>query len=387
MAAPTIEDSAGSDSAGSDSDAAADTPRRIAVHGDLTMASIGTIIAPLRAIAPKGRDLTIDLAGIGAFDTAGAWIIHRLTADWTAAGVPARVENASDQAQRLIEVVAANDVAITRRAPSGSIIIDRLSRIGGALVTAADNIGAFLSFLGQTLLVMFGTIIGRRTLRWNAFIHQSEAIGVSALGIVGLLLFLVGMVVAQQGAVQLRQFGAEVFVVNLVGRSLARELGVLLTAIMVAGRSASAFAAQIGSMKLNQEVDALAVIGLSPIEVLVIPRVAAMALMLTLLAFYGICMAILGGGLFAWVSLDIPPAVFFGRIQEVTPLSDLVIGLVKAPVFGIVIAMMGCFQGLQVTGNAESVGERTTRAVVESIFAVIVLDAFFAVFFSALGFN
>ena len=382
MAAPTIEDSAGSDS-----DAAADTPRRIAVHGDLTMASIGTIIAPLRAIAPRGRDLTIDLGGIGAFDTAGAWIVHRLTADWTAAGVPARVENAGDQAQRLIEVVAANDVAITRRSPRGSIIIDRLSRIGGALVAAADNIGAFLSFLGQTMLVMFGTIIGRRTLRWNAFIHQSEAIGVSALGIVGLLLFLVGMVVAQQGAVQLRQFGAEVFVVNLVGRSLARELGVLLTAIMVAGRSASAFAAQIGSMKLNQEVDALAVIGLSPIEVLVIPRVAAMALMLTLLAFYGICMAILGGGLFAWVSLDIPPAAFFGRIQEVTPLSDLVIGLVKAPVFGIVIAMMGCFQGLQVTGNAESVGERTTRAVVESIFAVIVLDAFFAVFFSALGFN
>ena len=382
MATPTIEDSAGSDS-----DAAADTPRRIAVHGDLTMASIGTIIAPLRAIAPRGRDLTIDLGGIGAFDTAGAWIVHRLTADWTAAGVPARVENAGDQAQRLIEVVAANDVAITRRSPRGSIIIDRLSRIGGALVAAADNIGAFLSFLGQTMLVMFGTIIGRRTLRWNAFIHQSEAIGVSALGIVGLLLFLVGMVVAQQGAVQLRQFGAEVFVVNLVGRSLARELGVLLTAIMVAGRSASAFAAQIGSMKLNQEVDALAVIGLSPIEVLVIPRVAAMALMLTLLAFYGICMAILGGGLFAWVSLDIPPAAFFGRIQEVTPLSDLVIGLVKAPVFGIVIAMMGCFQGLQVTGNAESVGERTTRAVVESIFAVIVLDAFFAVFFSALGFN
>jgi phospholipid/cholesterol/gamma-HCH transport system permease protein len=137
----------------------------------------------------------------------------------------------------------------------------------------------------------------------------------------------------------------------------------------------------------NQEVDALATIGLSPIEVLVNPRVAAMALMMTLLGFYGIVMAILGGGLFAWGSLGIPPASFFGRIHEVTPLSDLVIGIVKAPFFGLVIAMMGCFQGLQVTGNAESVGERTTRAVVESIFAVIVLDAFFAVFFSALGYN
>ena len=382
MTSPTIEDSAQGGEAGNDAAA-----RCIALRGDLTMASIGTIIEPLRAITPAGGTLVIDLSGIEAIDTAGAWIIHRLADTWTKAGVPARIENASDEAERLIAVVADNDAAVARRIPRGNVIIDRLGRIGGGLVSASHNIGAFLSFLGHTLLVLFATVTGRRKLRWNAFIHQCEAIGVSALGIVGLLLFLVGLVVAQQGAVQLRQFGAEIFVVNLVGRSLSRELGVLLTAIMVAGRSASAFAAQIGSMKLNQEVDALATIGLSPIEVLVIPRVVAMALMLTLLGFYGICMAILGGGLFAWVSLDIPPAAFFRRIQEVTPLSDLVIGLIKAPVFGIIIAMMGCFQGLQVSGNAESVGERTTRAVVESIFAVIVLDALFAVFFSALGYN
>lgn len=361
--------------------------RQIRLSGDLTMASIGDVVGPLRAIAPQGSGLVIDLAGIARIDTAGAWIIHRLVVDWTAAGVPATIANASDEAQRLIATVAANDVTITSHPPRGNAIIDRLHRIGAALVASADNIGLFLAFLGQTLIILFQTMIGRRTLRWHAFIHQCEAIGVSALGIVGLLLFLVGIVVAQQGAVQLRQFGADVFVVNLIGRSVARELGVLLTAIMVAGRSASAFAAQIGSMKLNQEVDALATIGLSPIEVLVIPRVTAMALMLTLLGFYGIVMAILGGGLFAWVSLDIPPASFVRRLQEVVPLSDLVIGVVKAPVFGLIIAMMGCFQGMQVSGNAESVGERTTRAVVESIFAVIVLDAFFAVFFSALGYN
>jgi phospholipid/cholesterol/gamma-HCH transport system permease protein len=377
MISPTIEYSAHTDNA----------PCRICVNGDMTVASVGSIVEQLRAIAPTGSGLAIDLSGIKHIDTAGAWIVHRLATAWIAAGVPSHIENASAEAERLIATVAANDAMVARRTPPGNIVIDRLSRIGGALIMAADNIGAFLSFLGHTLLVLFGTLAGRRKLRWNAFIHQCEAIGVSALGIVGLLLFLVGIVVAQQGAVQLRQFGAEIFVVNLVGRSLARELGVLLTAIMVAGRSASAFAAQIGSMKLNQEVDALATIGLSPIEVLVIPRVAAMALMLTLLGFYGICMAILGGGLFAWVSLDISPLAFFRRIQEVTPLSDLVIGLIKAPVFGIIIAMMGCFQGLQVSGNAESVGERTTRAVVESIFAVIVLDALFAVFFSALGYN
>jgi phospholipid/cholesterol/gamma-HCH transport system permease protein len=381
MTMPTIEDSA---TASANADAGS---RRIAVRGDMTMASIGDIVGPLRAIEPAGNALSIDLAGIEKMDTAGAWIVHRLVTSWSAAGVPAHVENASAEAERLIAAAAANDADIRRRIPRGNVIIDRLNRIGAAIVGAADNLGAFLAFIGQTLIVLYQTAFGGRKLRWNAFIHQCEAIGVSALGIVGLLLFLVGMVVAQQGAVQLRQFGADVFVVNLVGRSVARELGVLLTAIMVAGRSASAFAAQIGSMKLNQEVDALETIGLSPIEVLVVPRVTAMALMLTLLGFYGIVMAILGGGLFAWVSLDIPPSSFFRRIQEVTPLSDLVIGVVKAPVFGLVIAMMGCFQGLQVTGNAESVGERTTRAVVESIFAVIVLDAFFAVFFSALGYN
>jgi phospholipid/cholesterol/gamma-HCH transport system permease protein len=372
--APAIDDSA----------ATAGT-RRIALRGDLTMASIGSIVAPLRAIAPVGDRLAIDLAGVTQLDTAGAWIVHRLAADWRAAGVPAVVENASADAERLIATVAANDAPITRRRPRGNIVIDRLSRIGGALVVAADNIGSFLAFLGQTLIVLAQTLVGRRPLRWHAFVHQCEAVGVSALGIVGLLLFLVGLVVAQQGAIQLQQFGADVFVVNLIGRSITRELGVLLTAIMVAGRSASAFAAQIGSMKLNQEVDALVTIGLSPIEVLVVPRVLAMALMLLLLGFYGIVMAILGGGVFAWASLGIPPGSFVARLQEVTPLSDLAIGLAKAPVFGLIIAMMGCFQGLEVSGNAESVGERTTRAVVESIFAVIVLDAFFAVFFTAIG--
>jgi phospholipid/cholesterol/gamma-HCH transport system permease protein len=361
--------------------------QRLAMRGRLTIANIGDLVEPLRAIAPSGSSLAIDLAEIERIDTSGAWIIHRLIADWGTAGVPARVENASPDALRLIAEVAANDIDCEKHIIVDRPAVARLARIGEAVVKITDNIGNFLAFLGQTLVVIGQTLIGRRTLRWHAVIHQCEAIGVNALGIVGLLLFLVGIVVAQQGAVQLRAFGAEVFVVNLIGRSTLRELGVLLTAIMVAGRSASAFAAQIGSMKLNQEVDALATIGMSPIEVLVVPRVLAMALMMLLLGFYGSVMAILGGGLFVWLSLDIPPVSFLQRLEEVTPLSDLVIGLIKAPVFGLVIAMMGCFQGMQVSGNAESVGQRTTQAVVESIFMVILLDAFFAVFFSTLGYN
>ena len=207
----------------------------------------------------------------------------------------------------------------------------------------------------------------------------------SALGIVGLMSFLIGIVIAQQGAVQLRQFGAEVFTVNLVGRLTIRELGVLMTAIMVAGRSGSAFAAQIGTMKLTEEVDAMRTIGVSPVEALVLPRVTAAVLMMPLLGFYSMIVAMIGGAFLCWIVLEIPPATFVVRIQEVVPITDFYVGMIKAPVFGLIIALAGCYQGMQVRGNAEEVGMRTTAAVVQAIFMVIVLDAFFAVFFTEVG--
>jgi phospholipid/cholesterol/gamma-HCH transport system permease protein len=197
--------------------------------------------------------------------------------------------------------------------------------------------------------------------------------------------FLIGIVIAQQGAVQLRQFGAEVFAINLIGRITLRELGVLMTAIMVAGRSGSAFAAQIGSMKLAEEVDAMRTIGVSPMEALVLPRVIAAIVLMPLLGFYSSVVAMVGGGIFCWIDLDIPPVTFVQRIREVVPMTDLWVGLIKAPVFGLIIAMSGCFQGMLVQGNAEEVGLRTTSAVVQAIFLVIVLDAVFAVFFSSIG--
>lgn len=361
--------------------------RILAVHGRLTIAHVQLIASDLSALTPGGTTLTIDLSALERIDTAGAWLIHRLMLDWQAAGVTVALENASKDAVRLIDEVGRHDQPMALRPPPRSFVLARLERIGGATVGAIENAGSFLAFVGQTMTVLGKTAIGRRPLRGNAFIHQCEQIGVNALGIVGLLLFLVGIVVAQQGAVQLRQFGAEVFTVNLIGRATTRELGILLTAIMVAGRSSSAFAAQIGSMKLHQEVDAMETIGMSPAEALVVPRVLAMALMLTLLGFFGTFMALLGGGLFVWISLAMPPITYVQRLQEVIPMSDFIIGTVKAPVFGAIIATMGCYQGFQVRGDAEAVGSRTTRAVVESIFVIIVLDAFFAVFFSALGYN
>jgi phospholipid/cholesterol/gamma-HCH transport system permease protein len=197
--------------------------------------------------------------------------------------------------------------------------------------------------------------------------------------------FLIGIVIAQQGAVQLRQFGAEVYTINLVGRLSMRELGVLMTAIMVAGRSGSSFAAQIGTMKLTEEIDAMRTIGVSPMEALVVPRVLAAVVMMPLLGFYSALIAMMGGCLLCWIALGIPPVTYIQRIREVVPISDVYVGMIKAPVFGAIIAIAGCFQGMLVESDAEQVGLRTTAAVVQGIFLVIVLDAFFAVFFSSVG--
>jgi phospholipid/cholesterol/gamma-HCH transport system permease protein len=360
---------------------------RVALAGRWTIAEVTDLAEALAREAPRAPGLAIDLAGVEGLDTAGAWAINRAIRQWEQAGFAARLDGATPDIARLIAAVDGAPGAIRLRPDVGNPVVARIERIGKALVLQGRNITNFLGFLGHVLIVLGGTLIGRRRLRWHAVVHQAEAIGVNALGIVGLLLFLVGLVIAQQGAVQLRQFGAEVFTVNLIGRATTRELGILLTAIMVAGRSGSAFAAQIGSMKLNQEIDALRTIGLDPIEVLVIPRVIACSLMLLGLAFYGGLCALVAGGFYVWAELSMPPDSYITRLQEVILMSDFVIGMVKAPVFGFIIAIMGCFHGFQVTGNAESVGTRTTQAVVEAIFVVIVFDAFFAFFFSLLGYN
>jgi phospholipid/cholesterol/gamma-HCH transport system permease protein len=242
-----------------------------------------------------------------------------------------------------------------------------------------------LGFFGGLLVALWSVITHPRRLRLNAIVQNFEHVGVHALVIIGLMSFLVGIVIAQQGAVQLRQFGAELFTINLVGRSAIKELGILMTAIMVAGRSGSAFAAQIGSMKLSEEIDAMRTIGVPPMEALVLPRVLSTVLLMPVLGFYASVFAVIGGGIFCWVDLGIPPVTFVQRLREVVPMTDLWQMLIKAPVFGLIIAMAGCFQGLQVEGNAESVGLRTTAAVVQAIFLVIVLDAFFAVFFTSIG--
>ena len=352
----------------------------IVFSGALTLAQIGNL--PNRLNAHSGAVSTIDLSGIERLDTIGAWIVHRFAKE-----TGARVEGLSADAEHLLAQVGASQQSVKMRPDSGNPIRRVLGEIGAATLVGFHTLGGLLEFFGMVCIAFARTIRHPSKFRLNAVIQRFEVVGVSALGIIGLMSFLIGIVIAQQGAVQLRQFGAEIYTINLIGRLTTRELGVLMTAIMVAGRSGSAFAAQLGTMKLTEEIDAMRTIGVSPTEALVLPRLYAAVLMMPLLGFYASVLAIIGGGIFCWAVLGIPPVTFIQRLREVVPMTDLYIGLIKAPVFGLIIALSGCFQGMQVEGNAEEVGARTTSAVVQAIFLVIVLDAFFAVFFTAIGWS
>ncbi|MCS6986397.1 MAG: MlaE family lipid ABC transporter permease subunit [Sphingomonadaceae bacterium] len=355
-------------------------PTRFVPGAELTITQAAEFERQLAA-APPGP-LVIDLSGVRTIDTVGAWLVHRTLRDRPGSAVMGLGEDA----RRLVAAVAEADRPCALKAPAMPLWRAELEKIGRAVLAAVTSLGDGLAFMGTTLVAMARAAVSARGIRWPSVSRQLEVTGIDALGIVGLMSFLIGIVVAQQGAVQLEQFGAQIFTINLVGRATFRELGILLTAIMVAGRSASAFAAQIGTMKINEEIDAMRTLGLDPVEVLVVPRVLALVIILPLLGFYASLLAVVGGGLLSWAYLDIPPASFVQRLREVVPMSDFWIGMAKAPFFGAVIALVGCFQGMQVEGNAQSVGERTTTAVVQSIFLVIVLDAFFAVFFTAIGF-
>lgn len=346
--------------------------------GELTLARIGDLSQRLATLGEPPK--TVDLAQVKRIDTVGAWLVHRLARDHDA-----RVVGVDKDVAYLLEQLAESDRPLKIRPDATPPFTRVLREVGEGTMAAAASLHGLLGFFGATMIGLWGLITHPKRFRFNAVARQFEVVGVKALGIVGLMSFLIGIVIAQQGAVQLRQFGAEVFAINLIGRITLRELGVLMTAIMVAGRSGSAFAAQLGSMKLAEEIDAMRTIGVSPMEALILPRVISTIILMPLLGFYASVVAIIGGGIFCWINLDIPPITFIQRLQEVVPLTDLWVGLIKGPVFGLIIAMSGCYQGMQVEGNAEDVGLRTTASVVQAIFLVIVLDAFFAVFFSSIG--
>jgi phospholipid/cholesterol/gamma-HCH transport system permease protein len=349
------------------------------VTGPLLISTIGVLDRELRTF--DGEVHAIDLSQAGAIDTVGAWTVLRFAREHDA-----EIAGAGDQAQRLLKAVEEAQSSADIAPPRSRLRLRVPETVGRYVVEFGTGSREMIGFAGHIIVATLGVLRHPSRFRTKAVVRQFELVGVSALGIIGLMSFLIGIVIAQQGAAQLEQFGAEIYTINLTGRLSLRELGVLMTAIMVAGRSGSSFAAQLGTMKLTEEVDAMRTIGVSPMEALVLPRVLAAVLMMPLLGFYSAVLAIIGGAFIASITqINIPFATFLQRIQAVVPLYDVWVGLIKAPVFGLIVALCGCYQGMQVKGDSEQVGLRTTLAVVQAIFLVIVLDAFFAVFFTKVG--
>ena len=350
----------------------------LALSGPLRVSSIGDLDDRLENIE---QDFSrIDLSDVTEIDPSGAWVVHRFAEDRGA-----QIVGESDKARRLIAAIGDIKDAHDDEEEEEDILTQTAGAVGARVVEFGRGTLRVMGFLGAMIMTMGVLIRHPSRFRGKALVRQMQLVGVDSLWIIGLMSFLIGIVIAQQGAVQLAQFGAEIYTINLTGRLSMRELGILMTAIMVAGRSGSAFAAQIGTMKLTEEVDAMRTIGVSPMEALVIPRVVACVFMMILLGFYASVLAIIGGAFISAFALGIPFFTFLSRIQEVVPITDVFIGLIKAPVFGLIIAVAGCYNGMQVSGNAEEVGLRTTQAVVTAIFTVIVLDAFFAIFFTNIG--
>lgn len=337
------------------------------------------------AVQDDASVVHLDLTEVSRLDTAGAQLLCRAAAGMAAAGAHV-VWHVPDPGQSmLLDRVRAIDISAVPRARRVSPVLGALNAIGASIVEELEQVRAITGFLGMFLVSLTAAAVRPWRLRWVSIVHHMEQTGIQAVPIVALLTFLIGLVTAYMGSEQFTRFGAQVFVVNLIEVSTLRELGVLLTALIVAGRSGSSFTAQIGAMVANEEVDAMRSMGLDPMEVLVIPRVVALVLMLPVLTFIADFMGVLGGGVASWLSLGISPGAFAVRFLEITRLANFVTGLVKAPFFALIIGIVGCFQGFRVTGSAESVGRLTTQAVVESIFLVIVANAGFAILFMSLG--
>ncbi|MEO0817200.1 MAG: MlaE family lipid ABC transporter permease subunit [Pseudomonadota bacterium] len=357
-----------------------DAGRRVLeVSGDWTVMTIDQLGDGYHDLLSKVD--VIDVAGLGAVDTAGALMLTRVCKDAT----QPEIEGVHASAGDLIQLIAQSEVDCDPPRQPGGSFIDLLERAGrGSIHLYREGI-ATLAFLGEALATSLSVLLRPKRLRLTPTVAIMEEAGLDALPIVAFLSFFVGMVVAFIGASSLADLGATIFAVELVGIAMMRELGVMLTGIILAGRTNSAFTAQIGAMRMRQEVDAMTTLGLSPMEVLVVPRILAMVIMTPVLAFVAMIAGIAGGLVVGWLALDINPVVFAQRIQDFVPTANFWVGLSKAPLFGLVVALIGCRQGLLVGGSVQSLGSHTTTSVVQAIFSIIVIDAIFAIFYMELG--
>lgn len=348
-------------------------------------AEVERLAAMILEATRGGGSVRIDLAAVERLDTLGAWVLDRTRHELGDRGQPADFVGARPEHQTLLDEIAYRGFQEPTRVKT-SRVVDFLADVGRAVVDAGKDFVRGVSFLGEVVVALFAVLINPRRFRFPALVHQLEFIAFRGVPIIALISFLVGAIVAQQGIFQLQRFGATPFVVDLIGILVLRELAVLLTSIMIAGRSGSAFTAEIGSMKMREEVDALRVMGLDPVQVLIVPRVLALIVSLPLLTFLSMMSALLGGGLVSWFYGGISPEIFLARLQGAIALSTFLVGIIKAPFMALVIGLIASLEGLAVQGSAESLGRQVTSSVVKSIFMVIVVDGLFAMFFAAINY-
>lgn len=356
-------------------------------RGPWTVATVGAHDRRLRKLESDTDpdDIVLDLSELGRLDTAGAYLLGRTLHEAEDPDHDRHFRGEHPVARRLIRETHARFTPCPSEEEAGPGFIAVFERIGRAVRDIWRESVETFSFFGRTMITAGQTLVQPARLRWTPTVWVMETAGVNALPIIAVLAFFIGAVVAYMGADLLQTFGVSVFTVELVGVSVLREFGVLITAIMLAGRSDSAFTASIGSMKMQQEIAAMRVLGLDPFEVLVLPRVIALVVMTPLLTFAAMLAGLFGGMVVSWGVLDISPNFFIARLQSSMTWEHFFVGMSKAPVFGLVVAIIGCHQGLKVGGDVESLGSRTTASVVQAIFSVIVLDAFFAMFYLEIG--
>jgi phospholipid/cholesterol/gamma-HCH transport system permease protein len=363
-------------------------PVTLVAAGSWTAAQAGELERLIDAAAPErrqGRRVVIDLAGVEQLDTFGAWLLERLLRRCRDDGQEPVLAGVPERFRGLIEKVHGVNRRPPTPRPAPNRAIEALDKLGRSTVGLKDDLGSFLEMLGAVGFALAKVLLRPRTLRLTSLVHHLYRVGWQAVPIMALITFLIGGIIAQQGIFHFRKFGADAYVVDMVGILMLREIGVLIVSIMVAGRSGSAYTAELGSMKMREEIDALRTMGLDPVEVLILPRVLALVCALPILAFLGSMAALYGGGLVAWLYGGMSPDIFIARLREAISVTHFQVGIIKAPFMALVIGVVACSEGLRVKGSAESLGLQTTTSVVKSIFLVIVLDGLFAIFFASIG--
>ena len=342
------------------------------------------LVADAERLAGSPSEISIDVSQVSRLDTFGAWLIERLRRSLTRGGMETKIAGLSVNYASLVEEVrrvkAAPDTETTTVTISGM-----LAQIGKTVAGISGTVTGLIDMFGALLVATGRVLIHPRSFRLTSTVHHLEQVCWRAVPIIVLITFLIGCIISQQGIFHFRRFGADIFVVDMLGVLVLREIGVLLVAIMVAGRSGSAYTAELGSMKMREEIDALRTMGFDPIEVLILPRMLALVIALPILAFLGAMAALYGGGLVAWLYGGVDPEAFLLRLRDAISINHFTVGLVKAPVMAAVIGIVACVEGLAVQGSAESLGQHTTASVVKGIFFVIVMDGVFAIFFASIG--